>query len=497
MTFRIEKPIDRLDFAIDGRVLAHQPFGIDYRLPERIIRDTVRGYRLGGPQRGREAFVQWGEEFAPAGAVAEIRERLGTTSEHLISWVEPDGTIISIDTIVSEVETQADYNSPGFYQPVTIRFVERAPRRVHSEGTCNLVQLDVRETGFSVIFANGMLDWDRQDAYIAAFDGNVPPRKFYPWDGATIGAPNTYNINRHVGQPFFHPTADILFYANQSGLPLSDQQKPQAYNYSGGVLGSRIAQTAQSWVNGAGFAQGFALAPDASFLAVATGGGASPPVFSNINVWPWTGAAFGARVLAGAGNLPERASTSAEQAVDVHPDSNAIAYVSEITPFFYVFPWDGAALGTAVIPSPVPPANVLGANACRWHPSGNYVAIGYAGTPFVSVYPWDGSSLGAAITPAVVAPPGGGRAFGVEWSALGTVLFVSGSDIDEGHEFYAYEFDAATGTLGPRCDPDVQPIEGQATGLRRSRNNLWITFRPEFGVPSGNIYVYSTGLVTV
>lgn len=114
-----------IDFSIDGFLLNAQPYAIDRLAPQHDQHSGPRGYVVTSAKNGREYRFRWGEELVDIDTVIELRLRLGTQLRHTFAWTDPDGTAYSINGVVAEQEFGWTQITPGFYQPVELRVLER------------------------------------------------------------------------------------------------------------------------------------------------------------------------------------------------------------------------------------------------------------------------------------------------------------------------------------------------------------------------------------
>lgn len=114
-----------IDFTVDGFLLLAQPYHVRMVRRQTVIWRTRSGLARGISRGGRRATVQWGEAFADAATVAELRERFATI-EHTVRWTDPDGTVVQMNVDRERLTTQWSQAVPGFYQPVLLDLYERA-----------------------------------------------------------------------------------------------------------------------------------------------------------------------------------------------------------------------------------------------------------------------------------------------------------------------------------------------------------------------------------
>lgn len=114
-----------IDFSIDGYLLGAQPYSIERIAPHHEHHAGSRGYVVTNAKNGREYRFRWGEELVDTDTVVELRLRLGTQLRHTFAWTDPDGTEYSINGVVAEQEYAWTQSTPGFYQPVELRVLER------------------------------------------------------------------------------------------------------------------------------------------------------------------------------------------------------------------------------------------------------------------------------------------------------------------------------------------------------------------------------------
>ncbi len=115
-----------LRFTLDGVVLGAQPLSVQLHEAEPERRETLRGYFASRAQEGRIARVEWGA--LPAYLMGDIRSLMDARGVHSLSWIEPDGTTVSLAQAIPEAEeTEWSYFEAPFYRPFSLVFMEAQP----------------------------------------------------------------------------------------------------------------------------------------------------------------------------------------------------------------------------------------------------------------------------------------------------------------------------------------------------------------------------------
>ena len=115
-----------IDFAVDGVVLAHQPYSVRLITPEPALLRTTAGRHLAVRRFGHRVVVQWGEAALSSEVVSYLRSVLAA-SVITIGWTEPTGEPISLRVIREPLRTRFRWDQPGFYEPLIVTMLERPP----------------------------------------------------------------------------------------------------------------------------------------------------------------------------------------------------------------------------------------------------------------------------------------------------------------------------------------------------------------------------------
>ncbi len=318
------------------------------------------------------------------------------------------------------------------------------------------------------------VSWHDSD-FFAYVTGADPRHNVFPWDGTTIGTNSTgAGEGTEKGISISH---NGLYVAMVDFI----EDTVRVYNFTAGAIGTLIDESGTG--GSGGDIHGIDWAPDDDFIAVSHG---SSPFLLTVS---WDGATIGSAVTPG--TPPAAApggSNNTKQAVSWSPDGTAHAVAQDGGNFLLVYPMTAGAFGTPVAPSSAVNASADGGEGVAWSPGSDFVALAVDDDPFLAVYSWNGSSLGSAITPSM-ASAGTGNGTSVRFSrAAGSVVFVTGVDMDDGLKLYAYAFSGSA--LTDRVDADSGPGT-QPVGMDISLDGSAIAVNNA----AQDVFVYATGLI--
>lgn len=463
-----------INFSIDGEVLAHQPLRCDFEQPQPEMRTTARGLTLARRRRGRRVTVAWGETFVPPGVVQEMRARLQSGGRYLLEH--------------TLAWTEPDGSSVSL--DVVLDVVESEFSQV-SPGFYNPLTLTfwertparthqdegvctalVRLDEELSLNLSGSVQW-ALSGYLGIITGTAGARiAFMPWDGSAIGAVAT---SAGVSQDValaFHPDGTKVAIGNQLARTVT------VYEFTGGNLGTLLDVSPVYGASGSIAAMEWS--PLGNYIAVSH----TNTTTRHLAIYPWDGATLGTPIIPASGEGP--ASTPViGQGIAWMPDESAIAICYGTTAAMNVYPFTGSALSTPIVQSAFP--GLGGSDDVAFRPGGQYLAVSLDNDPFVCVFPWDGSALGIAIAPTMVSP-GAGNSTRVRWSRGGNTLWVVGINMDDALALYGYDF--AGNVFGARCDASPQP-SGTVKRMELSSDNRYLAVS---STTDDDLDVYATSL---
>ncbi len=318
------------------------------------------------------------------------------------------------------------------------------------------------------------VSWHDSD-FFAALTGADPRLNMLPWDGAVIGTNATgAGEGTEKGVAISH---NGLYIATVDFI----EDTLRIYNFTAGAFGSLINESTTGG-NGTDI-HGIDWSPDDDYVAISH---SSSPYLLTL---PFDGATIGSPATPATPPLATGGGgDSTKQGVSWSPDGSSLAVAQNGGNFLLVYPMTAGAFGMPVAPSSAVNASAGGGYGVAWAAGSDFVGLAVDDDPFVVVYPWNGAALGSAITPAMNnAGTGWGRS--VRFDRNDKAVFVIGSDMDDGENFYAYAFSGSA--LIDRVDADLTPGTDPVGMDLSADNTAVVTFNA-----AQDVAVYATGLVT-